>query len=519
MAQNEIAAATRAICEEKGITLEAVVEAIESALAAAYRKDFGQKNQNIKVDFDLETAKSKVYDEKIVVEDMPEEEEGEQVTTGEQGASEKEADDNKKIKKLSASFANSAGGQKNKKQKNKKEETAEEAGKKEEKQDAESSDNPNEEEEVRRFNPRSEIQLTDAKNLKKSAKVGDIIKTDLEVPAEYGRMAAQTAKQVIIQRIREIERSNLLKEFKEKEHEVLTGVVQRREGRIVLVDLGRTAGILTADGQVPGERYEPGQRIKVYVEGVNTTAKGPEIILSRTSDEIVRKIFMLEIPEISNGLVEIKAVSREAGSRSKIAVYAAEDNVDPIGSCVGQRGARIQTIIGELSGEKVDIIEYDEDQTKFIANSLSPAKVLKVEVNEGKRIATAMVAADQLSLAIGRGGQNVRLAARLTGWKIDVKEAKAIMKPENEKSEDEESKKNEARSTKSKIGDQKPDIKDEDEVKNGKEEDTDNQQKNRTEKILFGQPSAENLEKTSDQKDTIKSQKKKPAKKGGKKEK
>ena len=277
--------------------------------------------------------------------------------------------------------------------------------------------------------------------IKPDAKVGDVIRTDLPVPAEYGRMAAQTAKQVIIQRLREVERNNLLEEFKGKEHEVVTGVVQRREGRVVLVDLGRTAGILTAEGQVPGERYESGQRLKVYVEEVRSGAKGPEIMLSRTSDEIVRKIFMLEIPEISNSLVEIKSIAREAGSRTKIAVSAAEENVDPIGSCVGQRGARIQTIIQELGGEKVDIIEYNEDQAQFVIAALAPAKVVKVDINESERMATAAVAADQLSLAIGRGGQNVRLAAKLTGWRIDIKEAKpqeskkAIKQENNEEGE------------------------------------------------------------------------------------
>jgi len=399
MSTNEIAAAARAICEEKGISLEAVIEAIEAALAAAYRKDFGQKNQNIKVDFDLETAASKAGPPSYEV-------------AGGEDKENKKALKQESIKTLKQKDAGAQENEKGLEVANGNSEITED------------------EEEKRRFNPRTDLQLKDALLIKPDAKVGDVIRTDLPVPAEYGRMAAQTAKQVIIQRLREVERNNLLEEFKGKEHEVVTGVVQRREGRVVLVDLGRTAGILTAEGQVPGERYESGQRLKVYVEEVRSGAKGPEIMLSRTSDEIVRKIFMLEIPEISNSLVEIKSIAREAGSRTKIAVSAAEENIDPIGSCVGQRGARIQTIIQELGGEKVDIIEYNEDQAQFVIAALAPAKVVKVDINESERMATAAVAADQLSLAIGRGGQNVRLAAKLTGWRIDIKEAKASKQEE-----------------------------------------------------------------------------------------
>lgn len=443
MPTNDIAAAARAICEEKGISLEAVIEAIEAALAAAYRKDFGQKNQNVKVNFDLETAASKVYDEKTVVEDLPEEpaESPEGIEAGPPsylpaqlwqagevaGGEEQESKKALKHKNIKTPQDNPTG--QALKQKN----TEIQENEKELEVANENARITEDGEEKRRFNPRTELQLKDALLLKPDAKVGDVIRTDLSVPAEYGRMAAQTAKQVIIQRLREVERNNLLEEFKGKEHEVVTGVIQRREGRIVLVDLGRTAGILTGEGQVPGERYESGQRLKVYVEEVRSGAKGPEIVLSRTSDEIVRKIFMLEIPEISNGIVEIKSIAREAGSRTKIAVSAAEENIDPIGSCVGQRGARIQTIIQELGGEKVDIIEYNEDAAQFVMAALAPAKVVKVDINESERMATAFVAADQLSLAIGRGGQNVRLAAKLAGWRIDIKEA---LKHENIKEQE-----------------------------------------------------------------------------------
>lgn len=364
---SEIVSAIKTICDEKGLSYDAVIETINAALAAAYRKDFGEKNQNVKVEFDPETGKSKIYDVKTIVEDLPEEafdENGEVIipepVEGEEG------------------------------------------------------------EEVKRFNPKTEMQIKDAKEIKKTIKVGDELKMKLDAPESYGRMAAQTAKQVIIQKIREAERDMVFGEFKDKEHEVVTGVVQRREARVVLVDLGKAVGVLPKEEQIYGEKYEPGSRIKIYVKSVGTTPKGPEILLSRTSEEILRKVFYLEIPEISNGLIEVKSIAREAGSRSKIAVSANSENVDPIGSCVGQRGSRIQTIISELGGEKVDIIEYNDDVVKFITNALSPAKILEVKLDQDEKRASAIVASDQLSLAIGKGGQNVRLAARLTGWKIDI---------------------------------------------------------------------------------------------------
>jgi len=373
---SDITNAMKQICEEKNLSYEAVVETIESALAAAYRKDFGEKNQNIKVEFDPETGKSKVFDVKTVVEDMPEEE------IEAEGGEEKKAE----VEPVTEVAAVQEAPQ----------------------------------EEARKFNPKTELQIKDAKLIKKTAKVGDVIKTKLEVPDSYGRMAAQTAKQVIIQKLREAEREMIFSEFKNKEHEVVAGVVQRREGRIVLVDLDKAVGVLPAEEQIMNEKYRPGDRVKVYVKQVSITPRGPEILLSRTSDEILKKVFYLEIPEVSNGLVEIKAVAREAGSRSKVAVFSASENVDPIGSCVGQRGSRIQTIISELGGEKIDIIEYDEDLVKFIGHALAPAKILSVEINSEEKKAVVKVAEDQLSLAIGREGQNVRLAARLTGVKLDI---------------------------------------------------------------------------------------------------
>ncbi len=376
----DIANAIKQICAEKGLEYEAVVETIESALAAAYRKDYGKKNQNIKVEFNEDILKSKIYDVKTVVEDMPELEN-------------KEESVDKKKKSI-----------------------------KEGNKDTKPEED-NVEAEERKFNPKTEIQLSDAKMIKKTAKVGDVIKIKLEKPAAYGRMAAQTAKQVIIQKLREAEREMIFDEFKDKEGEVVSGVVQRKEGRVVLVDLGKSTGVLSYDEQIPGEQYMPGDRIKVYVKEVALKSKGPEIVLSRTAEEILKKVFYLEIPEIANGLIELKSVAREAGSRAKVAVWTDSDNVDPIGSCVGQRGARIQTIITELGGEKVDIVEYDEDPAKFISNALSPAKILNVEFNEEEKRARVIVAEDQLSLAIGKGGQNARLAAKLTGWKIDIIQA------------------------------------------------------------------------------------------------
>lgn len=401
---SELTSAIKQICEEKGLSYESVIETIESALAAAYRKDFGEKNQNIKVEFDPETAGSKIFDVKTVVEDVPEELLAEM---------EKKAEEKSEEKK------------------------EEKKDKKEEKAEAEEAKEGEPEEEEKKFNPKTEIQISDAKEVKKGAKIGDEIRMELKVPESYGRMAAQTAKQVIIQKLREAEREMVFNEFKTKEHEVITGSVQRREGRIVLVDLGKSTGVLPPEEQIYGERYNSGDRIKVYVKGVNITPKGPEIILSRTSEEILKKIFYLEIPEISNGLIELKAAAREAGSRSKVAVSAAAENIDPIGSCIGQRGARIQTIISELGGEKVDIIEYNDEPEKFITNALSPAKVSSIKINIEEKTAEVMVNGDQLSLAIGKGGQNVRLAAKLTGWKIDIVENKSEEeKKEVEKTED-----------------------------------------------------------------------------------
>ena len=252
--------------------------------------------------------------------------------------------------------------------------------------------------------------------------MGDELRTDItpKTGTTYGRIAAQTAKQVIIQKLREAERNVQFSDFKAKERTLQNGVVQRIEGDTILVDMGKATGVLFPSEQIRGEKYAVGQRLKVLILHVEPATKGPKITLSRSHPDMVRKLFELEVPEVFSGSVEIKSVAREAGSRSKIAVISTQDGIDPIGSCVGQRGARVQTVMAELGGEKIDIIEFSDNQVKFIANSLSPAKILNVQLDEEKKEAKVGVLEDQLSLAIGKAGQNVRLAARLTGWKIDI---------------------------------------------------------------------------------------------------
>ena len=334
------------LVEEKDINKEELLKMIEVSLAAAFRKDYGKKDQNIVVELNPETLSTKVFDVKKVVEIVED--------------------------------------------------------------------------------PVKEVTLEDAKGLKKGAKVGDEIRTDItpKTGAKFGRIAAQTAKQVIVQKIREAERGVLFSDYKSKERQLISGMVQRIEGDTVLVDLGKATGVLFPSEQIKGEKYSIGSRIKVLVLHVEPTAKGPKITLSRSHPDVVRRLFEIEVPEIFNGVVEIKAVAREAGSRTKIAVWSSQEGVDPIGACVGQRGTRVQVIMGELNGEKIDIIAWSEDTVKFIANALSPAKILNVTLNEEAKEAKVGVLEDQLSLAIGKAGQNVRLAARLTGWKIDIAEEK-----------------------------------------------------------------------------------------------
>jgi len=349
----EFIEALNEIADEKGLDREEVLKMIEGAMAAAFRKDYGEKDQNIVVELDPDTMAMKVFDVKTVVE--------EEVT-----------DPQKEIiladaKKISAKGGSASGG-------------------------------------------------------KKTIEVGEEIRTDItpKTATNFGRIAAQTAKQVIIQKLREAERNVLFTEFKSKERQLVTGMVQRLEKDTVLIDLGRATGVLFPSEQIKGETYKIGARVKLLVLHVEPTAKGPKITLSRSHPDVVRRLFEIEVPEIFNGIIEIKAVAREAGSRTKIAVQSTQEGVDPIGACVGQRGTRVQTVMGELGGEKIDIIEWSEDTVKFIANALNPAKILNVELNEDLKEAKVGVMEDQLSLAIGKAGQNVRLAARLTGWKIDI---------------------------------------------------------------------------------------------------
>lgn len=385
----EFGSAVMQIADEKGISKERVLEVVEAALAAAYKKDYGKKGQVIRAAFDEVKKDASYFLVKEVVDEsvreFVEEEEPDQtalpIETGR---------DNSRVEKMK------------------------------ETDEVTSLASDGDEERLPRYNPERDMLLEEAKKLKKGAKVGDVIELPLEVHDNFGRVAAQTAKQVIIQRIREAERETMYAEYKEKEGTVVNGIVQRIEGRNVFVDLGKSVGILFPSEQIEGENYRMGQHLKVYLVRVESDTKGPGLLLSRTHPEMVRHLFTLEVPEIFAGTVEIKAIAREAGSRTKIAVFSAEEGVDPIGSCVGQKGTRVQSIIDELGGEKVDIIEWKEDVEKFIGASLSPAKVLGAELNEADRRALVKVPNDQLSLAIGKRGQNVRLAAKLTGWKIDV---------------------------------------------------------------------------------------------------
>ena len=267
---------------------------------------------------------------------------------------------------------------------------------------------------------RQEITLEEAQKIDVKYELGDIVETEV-TPRNFGRIAAQTAKQVVVQRIREAERNIIFEEFANREGDIVTGVVQRIEQKNVYIELGKTEAILAPSEQMPGEDYRQGSRIKVYIIEVRKTTKGPQILVSRTHPGLLKRLFEMEVPELLEGVIELKGVAREAGARSKIAVYSKDDNVDPVGACVGQKGMRVQSIVSELNGEKIDIIKWNTDPSKFVASSLSPAKVVAVEIWEEEKVARVIVPDYQLSLAIGKEGQNARLAAKLTGWKIDIK--------------------------------------------------------------------------------------------------
>ncbi len=281
-----------------------------------------------------------------------------------------------------------------------------------------------------------QISLAEAKKISKSLEIGDIAQIEI-MPKNFGRIAAGTAKQVIIQKIREASREYLFNEFSDRKGEIVSGLIQKADGGIVVVDLGRLEGVMPLKEQVPTEKYHVNDKIRAYVLDVEKGAKGsPQVIISRAHADFVRKLFELEIPEIYEGVIEIKSVSRDAGSRSKVAVYSPNENIDPVGSCVGQKGIRIQNIINELGGEKIDVIEWSEDPSIFISAALLPAQVLAVDVKEEEKFAQVIVPDDQLSLAIGKSGQNARLAAKLTNWKIDIKsesQFRKILQEEQEK--------------------------------------------------------------------------------------
>jgi N utilization substance protein A len=382
----EFGSAIMQIVDEKGLPKEKVIEVVEAALSAAYKKDYGKKSQVIHAKFD-EVTKSAAY---FLVKEVVDE------TTRE--------------------FV---------------EETDEDAEAKTEAQEAEFRRSTRIEDEVKdavdedrlpRYNPERDLTVDETNLWKKGAKVGDIVEIKLPPHEDFGRVAAQTAKQVIIQRLREAERQTMYDEYKDREGEVVSGMVQRVEGRNVFIDLGKSVGILFPSEQVEGESYRTGQHIKVLISRVAEDPKGPGIVLSRSHPDMVRHLFSLEVPEIFAGTVEIKAIAREAGARTKIAVSTNQEGIDPIGSCVGQKGTRVQAVIDELGGEKIDIIEWNEDFEKFVTAAMSPAKVVSVLVHddEGGKRAKVVVPDDQLSLAIGKRGQNVRLAAKLVSCRIDV---------------------------------------------------------------------------------------------------
>ncbi len=361
------------IAEERNIPKEKIIESIEQAVAAAYKKDYGKKGQIIRAKLDLQSGDFRFWQVKLVVDEK-------------MIFSEEELKKLKNLPKAGKEFFEK---------------------------------NEEKIKEKIRFNPEKHIMLEEARKINPNINPGEELFIPLEAKKDYGRIAAQTAKQVILQRIREAEKESILKEYKEKEGQVVSGIVQRVEKQNVILNIGRTLGVLPKGEQVPGEFYRPGQRLKVYVLKVEATSKGPVVILSRAYPKFVSKLFELEVPEIAAGQVKINSIAREPGSRTKIAVSSTSEGIDPIGTVVGHKGTRVQMVISELGGEKIDVIEYSEDPKKYIANALSPAKVLQVKI-ESKNKALVIVPKDQLSLAIGKDGQNVRLAANLTGWKIDI---------------------------------------------------------------------------------------------------
>ncbi|MFA6158683.1 MAG: transcription termination factor NusA [Candidatus Paceibacterota bacterium] len=366
--------------EERGIPKEKIIEAIEAALATAYKKEYGKRGQIVRATFDLNTGATEFLQVKIVVDDtlvidIPE---GEEIP--------EMAPDDERM----------------------------------------------------RFNPEHHIWIEDARKIKKDVQLDEEMLFPLEPKGDFGRIAAQTAKQVIIQKIREAEKTSVLNEYGKREGEVVSGTVQRIERGTIFVDMGRAVGLLPFEEQIRSEHYKQGERIRAFLFRVEESPRGVFLKLSRSHPKFLEKLFEIEAPEIANKVVEFKAIAREAGSRSKVAVLSNDSHIDPIGSLVGQRGVRVSTVTSELGGEKIDIIEWSADPKKFIADSLSPAQVSNIILDEATKTATVEVKDDQQSLAIGKGGQNVRLAAKLVGWKIDIRPTTVAPKQETEDAASEE---------------------------------------------------------------------------------
>lgn len=348
--------------EVRGIPRAKIIEAIEAALATAYKKEYGKKGQIIRATFDVKTGQVEFFQVKIVV------------------------DDTKVYFDEDAELA--------------------------------------EGDERVFYNPEHHILIEEARRIKRDAKLDDEVVFPIESKGDYGRIAAQTAKQVIMQKIREAEKVSVLGEFGAREGEVVSGTVQRIERGNIFVDMGRATGLLPYEEQIPGERFAQGERVRAYLYRVEESPRGVFLRLSRSHPKFLEKLFEAEAPELANGAVVIKAVAREAGYRSKIAAQAIDSHIDPVGALVGQRGVRVSTVMSELRGEKIDVIEWHEDIKKFIEEALSPAKIIDIEIDEETKTAKVHVSEAEQSLAIGKGGQNVRLAAKLTGWKIDIQSAK-----------------------------------------------------------------------------------------------
>lgn len=358
--------------EERGIPREKIIEAISMALATAYKKEYGKRGQIVRATFDVDTGATEFFQVKIAVDDtkvidIPEGDEMPELAP---------------------------------------------------------------EDDRVRYNPEHHIWIDEARLIKKNVLLDEEMLFPLEPKDDFGRIAAQTAKQVIIQKIREAEKVSVLSEYGKREGDIVSGTVQRIERGTIFVDMGRATGVLPFEEQIRSEHYKQGERIRAYLFRVEESPRGVFLKLSRSHPKFLEKLFEIEAPEIANKTVEVKAVAREAGSRSKIAVVSHDSHIDPIGSLVGQRGVRVTTVTSELGGEKIDIVEWSPEAKKFIEDSLSPAKVAAISLDEAAKTATVEVAEDQQSLAIGKGGQNVRLAAKLTGWKIDIRPIGASTKPE-----------------------------------------------------------------------------------------